>query len=595
MTIVFQKRSLVLTSFSLSNFKGFKMIEPINLKPLTVLCGTNNSGKSSIIQSLLLMKQSNIDTAKVPINNYVQEPIAFNGLYVRLGDWTDVIYNHDIEGEISFYWQSLGEIKDSRRSRNYLINSNFNVTIKALNSENLKNRLFISKFIYRDSISNFSFELNKSGKETYSLKLKNISLRDLLFTWIYSYNSFDYYFYKRYYRADLEELVKKFNETKFFKEKVINEVNLNNVQVKFEGIFPTVLIIKNFPKQSFKSLNKVKEELTSNSKKVPKYLAQFIDNLLNSLRNYTTKEPSLEKNLYEGLLESSSKKDFSLFSISKEKEFVLIRNYYSYQLTVTQMRNLWSGFRYIGPLREEPKRFYLFDDLRKIDIGIKGEYTALVLTVEQEQKLPKYYRCIYDGKRIKEYELRESDKMLEAINWWLSECMKLPEINSVPDLRGVINQIKLNSSGVEVYLPDVGFGISQILPILVECLRTKEEETIVLEQPEIHLHPSIQSKLADFLICMAKSGKKLVVETHSEHLINRLCLRIAQEEDGEVKALLNTVFVSFDEQQQSSVVRPIIINEFGEIENWPVGFFDENDSRDLMAATLKKRMSKSKI
>jgi len=571
------------------------MIEPINLKPLTVLCGTNNSGKSSIIQSLLLMKQSNIDTAKVPINNYVQEPIAFNGLYVRLGDWTDVIYNHDIEGEISFYWQSLGEIKDSRRSRNYLINSNFNVTIKALNSENLKNRLFISKFIYRDSISNFSFELNKSGKETYSLKLKNISLRDLLFTWIYSYNSFDYYFYKRYYRADLEELVKKFNETKFFKEKVINEVNLNNVQVKFEGIFPTVLIIKNFPKQSFKSLNKVKEELTSNSKKVPKYLAQFIDNLLNSLRNYTTKEPSLEKNLYEGLLESSSKKDFSLFSISKEKEFVLIRNYYSYQLTVTQMRNLWSGFRYIGPLREEPKRFYLFDDLRKIDIGIKGEYTALVLTVEQEQKLPKYYRCIYDGKRIKEYELRESDKMLEAINWWLSECMKLPEINSVPDLRGVINQIKLNSSGVEVYLPDVGFGISQILPILVECLRTKEEETIVLEQPEIHLHPSIQSKLADFLICMAKSGKKLVVETHSEHLINRLCLRIAQEEDGEVKALLNTVFVSFDEQQQSSVVRPIIINEFGEIENWPVGFFDENDSRDLMAATLKKRMSKSKI
>jgi len=565
------------------------MIEPIKLKPLTVLCGTNNSGKSSIIQSLLLMKQSNIDTAKVPIDNYVQEPLIFNGLYVRLGDWTDVIYNHALEGDISFYWQSLGEIKDSRRGKNHPINTNFEVTIKALNYENLKNRLFISKFIYRDSISKVSFELNKSGKETYSLKLKNISLRDLLFTWIYS--RYDYYFYGRYYRAELEELVKKFNETKFFKERIINEVNFNNVQVKFEGMFPTILIVKNFPRQSFKSLNKVKEELTSSSKKVPKYLSQFIDNLLNSLKNY--KEPSLEKNLSESVLESSSKKDFQLFS--KEKEFVLIRNYYSYQLTVTHMRNLWSGFRYIGPLREEPKRFYLFDNLRRIDIGIKGEYTALVLAVEQEQKLPTYYRCIYDGKRVKEYELRDSDKMLEAINWWLSECMKLPEINSVADLRGVINQVKLNSSGVEVYLPDVGFGISQILPILVECLRTKEGETIVLEQPEIHLHPSIQSKLADFLICMAKSGKKLVVETHSEHLINRLCLRIAQEEDGEVKDLLNTVFVSFDEQQQSSVVRPIIINEFGEIENWPVGFFDENDSRDLMAATLKKRMSKSKV
>ena len=105
--------------------------------------------------------------------------------------------------------------------------------------------------------------------------------------------------------------------------------------------------------------------------------------------------------------------------------------------------------------------------------------------------------------------------MLEAVNWWLLECMKLPEIKSVVGLRGTINQVQLNSSGVEVSLPDVGFGVSQILPILVECLRVKEGETIILEQPEIHLHPSLQSKLADFFICMAKSGKNLVIETHS--------------------------------------------------------------------------------
>jgi predicted ATPase len=234
----------------------------------------------------------------------------------------------------------------------------------------------------------------------------------------------------------------------------------------------------------------------------------------------------------------------------------------------------------------------LFDDLRRIDIGINGQYTPLVLAIEQDQKISKYYRCMYEGKRIKEYELRESDKMLEAVNWWLSECMKLPNITSVVGLGGVPGQVKLNSSGIEVYLPDVGFGVSQILPILVECLRTKEAETIILEQPEIHLHPSLQSKLADFFICMAKSGKKLVIETHSEHLINRLCLRIAQEESGEVKEILNTLFVSFDEKQKTSVVKPIQINEFGEIQNWPVGFFDENDARDLMEATLKKRMAK---
>ncbi|MFN4875290.1 MAG: AAA family ATPase, partial [Aphanizomenon sp.] len=70
-------------SFSLSNFKGFKELQSVNLKPLTVICGTNNSGKSSLIQSLLLMKQSN-PTKNLP-NTYVQLPLTFNGSYVQLG------------------------------------------------------------------------------------------------------------------------------------------------------------------------------------------------------------------------------------------------------------------------------------------------------------------------------------------------------------------------------------------------------------------------------------------------------------------------------------------------------------------------------
>ena len=93
--------------------------------------------------------------------------------------------------------------------------------------------------------------------------------------------------------------------------------------------------------------------------------------------------------------------------------------------------------------------------------------------------------------------------------------------------------------------------------------------------------------------CMAKSGKNLVVETHSEHLINRLCLRIAQEESNAIKDLTNILFVSFDKDRECSTITPIVINDFGEIENWPVGFFDENDSRELIAATLKKRRNHS--
>lgn len=581
------------TSFSLSNFKGFKQLDSIEMKPLTVLCGINSSGKSSIIQSLLLMKQSNVDSSKLPIDSYIQEPVVFNGLYVRLGDWADVINNHATDKEIGFSWKLVGDfvLGDTTRFGGQINSVKIDVEVEVKlsylenqtsNISDNHNKLLVSKFIFKDTISGFILEIERFGKDDkYLLKLKNIKLRDLLSRWMYNFPLY------QSNRLD----TRKFTETKFFKETVIHEVVFDRVQVQFDGILPTVLSINEFAKQSYTNLNKLKNDLTRNNIKLPKHLSKFIDATVRELNAYTQKKSATEnkedpQNIYINYIIGN-------YYVFKENGGISLMQYYaSYQITATYLRSLWSSIRYIGPLREAPKRFYFFEDLRRIDIGINGEYTPLVLAIEQEQKIPKYYRCIYEEKRIKKYELRESDKMLEAVNWWLSECMKLPNITSVVGLGGVPGQVKLNSFGIEVYLPDVGFGVSQILPILVECLRTKEEETIILEQPEIHLHPSLQSKLADFFICMAKSGKKIVIETHSEHLINRLCLRIAQEESGEVKELLNTLFVSFDDKEKTSVVRQIQINEFGEIKNWPVGFFDENDARDLMEATLKKRMTK---
>jgi len=585
----------MVTKFGLSNFKGFKQLDSLEIKPLTVLCGINSSGKSSIIQSLLLMKQSNVDGSKLPIDSYLQEPVVFNGLYVRLGDWADVINNHATEKEIGFSWKLSGdfELKDTTRFWDPRESVPIDVEVEVklsyrenetLNISDNKNKLLVTNFIFNDKEKRFSLEITQYGEDKYLLKLKYVELVDLLFRWIY---------YPPLYQRNLLDPIdpRKFTATKFFQEKLIDEVVFDNVQVKFEGLLPTVIIINEFAKQSYKNINKVNKDFMNSPTKVPKHLLKFIETLLRDLSIYIQKKPASEKKSdIQKIPVTLLGDEFSVFK--QEKEFELMYYYTSYQVTATYLRNLWSSVRYIGPLREAPKRFYLFDDFRRIDIGINGEYTPLVLAIEQDQKIPKYCRCIYEGKRIKEYELRESDKMLEAVNWWLSECMKLPNITSVVGLGGVPGQVKLNSSGIEVYLPDVGFGVSQILPILVECLRTKEEETIILEQPEIHLHPSLQSKLADFFICMAKSGKKLVIETHSEHLINRLCLRIAQEESGEVKELLNTLFVSFDDKHKTSVVKPIQINEFGEIQNWPVGFFDENDARDLMEATLKKRMTK---
>lgn len=577
------------TSFSLSNFKGFKELKSVDIKPLTVICGTNNSGKSSLIQSLLLMKQSNLENTKVPLNTYIQEPLIFNGLYAHLGSYLDVVHSHSGEKEIRFSWKVSNEVQETRFYR-----SEISVGIKNIELENSNNQTVVGEFLFQNFTKNFSMGIVRLSNNNYKLSFKNISLEDFLLKWIYT--RYNYYYYSSY-TTKIVDLVKKFSSTKFFQERCIKEVSFNDVQVKFEGVFPSKIVIKNFAKQSHNILKGIKQGLSSlTGVKIPKYLSQFLEMTINDLDTYNKKYSSRRDKSTAS--DDSEDVDLSLSTSKNENPFLcinkeasLLDHYASYRATVLFLRKLWSGFRYIGLIREAPKRFYLFDDLRRIDIGINGEYTPLVLAVEQETTVPKYYRCIYEGKHIKNYELREQDKLLESVNWWLSDCMKLPQIYSVAGLRGVINQVRLNSLGVEVDLPDLGFGVSQILPILVECLRTAERETIILEQPEIHLHPSLQSKLADFFICMAKSGKNLVIETHSEHLINRLCLRIAQEESNDTRNLINILFISFDEQNKTSISRLVEINKYGEIENWPVGFFDDNDSRDLLAATLKKRMS----
>lgn len=578
----------------------------MELKPLTLLCGINNSGKSSILQSLLLMKQSNFESSKLVLEPYLQEPLVFNGLYANLGDWEDVIYRHAREEEIGFSWKLSGEsyanlinyiVTDKwdlhryrirellfKNDKNDKLNLEIDVKFKNIDgglSQNKeeRDRLIVNQFVFRNLKSDFSFELKIASHGKYQLTLAKIYLKDLLFGWIYDSGKLDFY---------EEDEIKQFRTREHFKNKIIDEVVFENVEVTFEGIWPTFLKINNFPQESKRIIQQLLQELQTD-KQTSKYLKKYLDKTLEKLDSNLKKSGKKSSSKKEKPLELNE--DFPF--LFKEKNFLLSQCDY-YEVTVKYLKKLWSSFRYIGPLREAPKRFYFFNDPRGIDIGINGENTALILALEQENQIPQYYRCLYQGKQIKEFELRDSDRMLEAVNWWLLECMKLPEIKSVVGWRATINQVQLNSSGIEVSLPDVGFGVSQILPILVECLRVKEGETILLEQPEIHLHPSLQSKLADFFISMAKSGKNLVIETHSEHLINRLCLRVAQAESTEIQSLLNPLFVSFDEVEQTSVLKKIVINKYGEIENWPVGFFDEDDSRELMEATLKKRMTQFK-
>ena len=144
----------------------------------------------------------------------------------------------------------------------------------------------------------------------------------------------------------------------------------------------------------------------------------------------------------------------------------------------------------------------------------------------------------------------------------------------------------------------VGVGVSQILPILVMSFLAKAGDVVILEQPELHLHPKVQTRLADFFVAMNALGKQCIVETHSEYLINRLRLLVVKSDDTRVADETMIYFVEKDKMIGRSNYRKVIINPYGKIEHWPEGFFDEGEnlaSQIIEAAFDKKRREKQKM
>lgn len=130
-----------------------------------------------------------------------------------------------------------------------------------------------------------------------------------------------------------------------------------------------------------------------------------------------------------------------------------------------------------------------------------------------------------------------------------------------------IVQLFINAQNIT----DVGFGIGQILPILVYGLTLQKGETLVLEQPEIHLHPSLQMLLADFIIAIKKSGKRVILETHSDHIINRIVRRAV-----ELSIDIDDILMLYIEKKNNlSQTKRISIDLNVGIGDAPKGFFDQ--------------------
>ena len=141
-------------------------------------------------------------------------------------------------------------------------------------------------------------------------------------------------------------------------------------------------------------------------------------------------------------------------------------------------------------------------------------------------------------------------------------------------------------------ITDIGFGVSQVLPVLVQCFYANHGSTVILEQPDIHLHPSAQAGLADLFIAAKKSpGVQILFESHSEHLLRRLQRRIAEEKVPQEDVAL--YFCSSNPDGSSSLSR-LEVDQFGNIANWPKDFFgDQFGEIAAMSEAALKRQGRS--
>ncbi len=239
---------------------------------------------------------------------------------------------------------------------------------------------------------------------------------------------------------------------------------------------------------------------------------------------------------------------------------------------VTHFEHLMHRIFYLGPLRVYPHRSYRWTGERPQDVGRRGEWAIPALLAAQKH-----------GLRGSQGN-GQQPPIEEYVAHWLRELglvhsFRLQQIAAHRQDYEV--RVRLAEDAPEVLITDVGFGVSQILPVLVLCYYVPEGSIILLEQPELHLHPAVQTGLADVLIDAIKTRNvQVVVESHSEHLLNRFQRRIAEEE------ILNTdTAFYFCEMGKKGVsqLTPLMVNEFGSISNWPHNFFG-NEMGDLIAA-----------
>lgn len=453
----------MITQLQIKNFKSWRDTGDLRFAPLTGLFGSNSSGKTSILQLLLMLKQ----TVESPDRKQVLN-LGDDRSLVSLGTFRDVIFGHRSAAQLFWHleWQ-LGQdlqIADPERQGSTLLSSR-EMTFDAFVSEQDEEGLLaVDYFAYglRDALLAMQRQAQRSAKY------------DLL---------------------------------------VLGEDRFKLRRTKGrEGDLPAPVKCYGFPDQ-------VKAYYQN---------AGFLSDL---------------------------------------------------ELAFEQ---LFSGVFYLGPLREYPKRQYTWAGTLPSDVGYRGEKAVEAILASRQR-----------GEKISRGRGHKKLTLEQYVAQWLQDLGLIHDFTVNPVTKGSnLYQVKVRRTpgAAEVLITDVGFGVSQLLPVLVLCYYAPEGSTLILEQPEIHLHPSVQAGLADvFIDAIRTRNIQIVLESHSEYLVKRLQRRIAEDEINNDDVALYFCSMAEDE----SIIEPLDVDRDGNIRNWPADFF--GDEMEDIAARTRAAMKRKRL
>ena len=240
--------------------------------------------------------------------------------------------------------------------------------------------------------------------------------------------------------------------------------------------------------------------------------------------------------------------------------------------------NELSRIIYLGPLRRLAQRDYVWAGRMPAHIGDDGAKAvdALIASGVARQQA-----------KMRNRALPAEAKLFEQTIHWLQE-MSLADGMAIRALGNSARyQLLIEKDGQASNLKDVGVGVSQVLPVIVAALFALPRHIVIVEEPESHLHPLAQSKLAELLVQVSKERDvQFIVETHSEHLFRRMQTLIAKQQITTKDAAM--YFVERD--GKAARMRPLELDDFGRVKNWPEGFFGDalGETREQTALVIQR-------